>query len=144
MVALHHIAPEAAPAGERIFNELDVARIERVTRIERRSYPPELAAGFDVADIVAPREVPPDVITMNSLFELADAVSGQRSRLMLCYPKDAAAGKGYISVLSPAGGSLLGQRCGAQVAWQSPQGERQLATVVALLFQPEAAGDYTL
>jgi len=61
----------------------------------------------------------------------------------LCYPKDADAGLGFISVLSPVGSALLGRRVGDAARWQLPQGGARSARVAAILFQPEASGDYT-
>ena len=38
---------------------------------------------------------------------------------------------------------LLGQQVGSTVYWASPDGTRRMAEVDAILFQPEASGDYT-
>ena len=48
-----------------------------------------------------------------------------------------------ISVLSPVGAALLGLRVGDTARWTGPGGQRGSARVSALLFQPEASGDYT-
>jgi regulator of nucleoside diphosphate kinase len=45
--------------------------------------------------------------------------------------------------LTPVGASLLGLQVGAVARWQSPIGEPCAAEVLAILFQPEASGDYT-
>jgi regulator of nucleoside diphosphate kinase len=47
-----------------------------------------------------------------------------------------------VSVLSPIGLSLLGQQVGATARWESPDGTERMAEVEAILFQPEASGDY--
>ena len=39
--------------------------------------------------------------------------------------------------------SLLGLRVGGRAHWHTPQGEPRSARVTAILFQPEASGDYT-
>jgi regulator of nucleoside diphosphate kinase len=39
---------------------------------------------------------------------------------------------------------LLGQRVGSVVRWRTPAGDAKAAEVLALLFQPEDSGDYTL
>ncbi|EWS58029.1 Regulator of nucleoside diphosphate kinase [Methylibium sp. T29-B] len=49
-----------------------------------------------------------------------------------------------MSVLSPVGCSLLGLTVGAVARWSTPAGEARAAEVVALLFQPEASGDYAM
>jgi len=39
---------------------------------------------------------------------------------------------------------LLGLRVGDAAAWTGPDGHAETARVKALLFQPEASGDFTL
>lgn len=50
---------------------------------------------------------------------------------------------GFVSILSPIGLSLLGQQVGATIRWESPAGTERMAKLDAILFQPEASGDYT-
>jgi regulator of nucleoside diphosphate kinase len=40
--------------------------------------------------------------------------------------------------------SVLGLRVGAVAKWQTPGGEEGAAEVSAVLFQPEASGDYSI
>lgn len=70
------------------------------------------------------------------------ALNGERT-LTICYPGDAEPTLGFISVLSPVGASLLGLSVGATAHWHTPTGDVCTAEVAALLFQPEASGDYT-
>ena len=44
--------------------------------------------------------------------------------------------------MSPVGASLLGQTVGSVARWSTPAGDERAAEVVAILFQPEASGDY--
>ena len=74
---------------------------------------------------------------------LRSADDGTPCKLTLCYPDDAEPQFGFVSVLSPIGLSLLGHEVGATVSWQSPDGTERMAEVDAILFQPEASGDYT-
>jgi len=67
---------------------------------------------------------------------------GIKRKLTLCYPQDAEPQFGLVSVLSPIGLSLLGQQVGATARWESPDGTERVAEVEAILFQPEASGDY--
>ena len=68
----------------------------------------------------------------------------RRSACSTVIPQDAEPHLGFISVLSPVGASLLGLRVGSVARWQAPHGEECAAVVAAILFQPEASGDYTL
>lgn len=127
-------------AGERLLTELDHSRLNN---LRGGALPPELADSLDSLDLVPSREVPPDVVTMYSQLILEDLASGKRQKLTLCYPGDAEPHNGFISVLSPVGASLLGLRVGAVARWRTPNGDACEAVVAALLFQPEASGDYT-
>ncbi len=92
--------------------------------------------------VVAPQAIPPDVVTMYAQFVIHDERTDQRQTLVLCYPADAEPAKGFISVLSPAGLGLIGLPVGAQARWAGPGGEETVARIEAILFQPEATGDY--
>lgn len=130
---------------ERTLTELDHVRLLSLARRQR----PGVAAAaieplLDACNVVPSRQVRPDVVTMYSQVLLQDLASGLRSRLTLCYPADAEPAAGFVSVLSPVGCSLLGLTVGAVARWSTPSGEARSAEVVALLFQPEASGDYAM
>lgn len=132
---MHHKTAQ----GERLLTELDFTRL---SHLREGQLPPELAEALDTLDTVPPREIPSDVVTMYSQVIVEDLASRKRQKLTLCYPADAEPHMGFISVLSPVGASLLGQRLGSTVRWRTPNGEECAADIVELLFQPEASGDY--
>lgn len=138
---------EVLTYDERTLTELDHVRIGRLVRGPGEPLSPQLESSIDGildgADLVSPHQVAADVVTMYSQVELADVATGKRYPLTICYPSDAAPAKGWVSVLSPVGASLIGQRAGAIARWHSPHGEQHAAEVIAVLFQPEANGDYT-
>ncbi len=86
-----------------------------------------------------PQRVPDDVITMNSRFAVRDDRTGDILSYTLVYPEDEAPHEGQLSALSPMGMALYGARVGEEVCWMSSTGP-QVATVVELQYQPEAAG----
>lgn len=122
--------------GERLLTELDFARL---SKLGGGQLPDELSS----ADLVPSREIAPDVVTMYSQVEIAFVDTGLRQRVTLCYPADAEPVRGFVSVLSPIGSALLGLRAGDLAQWRLPSGEARAAEVTAILFQPEASGDYT-
>jgi regulator of nucleoside diphosphate kinase len=124
--------------GERTLTELDFVRLEKLAGPQ----PPALAALLDAADVLPAREVPADIVTMNSQVEVEDPATQQRQKITLCYPGDAQPGAGFVSVLSPIGIGLLGTKAGTLARWHMPNGADGAARVVAVLFQPEASGDY--
>jgi len=124
---------------ERQLTGLDVARLRRMAAAGAAS---QLAELLDEARVVDPRDVAADVVTMNARVEVEDLHTRRRQSLVVCYPRDAQPGAGLVSVLSPVGLALLGLQAGAVARWQTPDGEEHAAAVMAVPFQPEAAGDY--
>lgn len=131
------------PTLDRTLTELDHVRLVRMLQ-RLAAAPAPMGELLDLAHVVPSRAVEPDVVTMYSQVQLIDAASGARSTLTLCYPHDAEPAAGFVSVLSPVGRALLGLRVGDVAQWATPDGGMQSAEIVALLFQPEASGDYTL
>ncbi len=134
---------------ERLLTELDHVRLTNL--VHRRAHPAEasdpstgIAAVLENAEIVPSRQIEPDVVTMYTQVQLADAATAMRSKLTLCYPADADPHAGFVSVLSPVGAALIGLRIGAVAQWQEPGGRPRTARVAAILFQPESSGDYVL
>lgn len=95
------------------------------------------------ARVVAPREVPRDVVTMNSEVTFEDTASGVQRTVRVVYPEAADATRSWVSVLSPLGAALLGLCVGQEFDWRLPQKVRRVK-VVAVPYQPEASGDFAL
>ena len=132
---------------ERTLTELDHVRLLNLVRRDRRSdgsSAPRLAIEhvLDACAIVPSRQAPPDVVTMYSQIVMRDMATGQSSTLTLCYPVDAQPASGFVSVLSPVGASLLGLAAGSVARWSTPAGKERSGEILAILFQPEASGDY--
>ena len=101
-----------------------------------------LVKELERAVIVAPQNVPPDVVTMNSKVALLDLDTSERMEYVLALPKDANIDNGSISVLAPIGTAILGYAKGDVVEWPVPSGTRRIR-IEDILYQPEAAGHYT-
>lgn len=110
------------------------------------------ASGFDVdrldselarAQIIDQKEAPRSLVTMNSEVTYEDVKSGKRHTVRLVYPRDANVSKNRISVFAPIGSALLGLREGQEIEWTMPGGVRRIK-VVEVVYQPEAAGDWSL
>jgi regulator of nucleoside diphosphate kinase len=134
---------------ERTLTDLDHVRLTNLMRRDpgerlSPSTTQEIEDTLDACAVVPARNVSPDVVTMHSQLLLLDRASGEQKKLTLCYPADAEPAAGFISVLSPLGWSLLGLRTGQVAHWSTPAGDRRAAEVQAILFQPEASGDYSM
>jgi len=106
-----------------------------------REYLDQLEEELGRAELVNPKEIPADVITMRSKVSLKDLKSGQTVMYSLVFPSEANSNEGRISVLAPIGTALLGNRSGDVVESRVPSGLRRLK-VKEILYQPEAAGNY--
>ena len=132
-------------ARERVLTELDHVRLATLSGRgtgARRPASTGIDALLDEAHVVESRKVASDIVTMHSQVLLRFFDDGVRRLMTLCYPGDANARLGLVSVLSPIGLALIGQRVGASVRWESPDGGERVAEVEAIAFQPEASGDY--
>ena len=128
----------------RTLNELDHVRIAKLVDAGNPAHA-AVQALLDNADLVAPAEMAPDVVTMRSRVRVAEAAgaAGAPAReLTLAYPAEADAAQGQVSVLSPIGTALLGAKVGEVAHWTLPDGRAAALRVEALLFQPEASGEY--
>lgn len=126
-----------------IITTQDFERLQRVVNAANSSAAERLDAELARARLVAQTDIPSDVVTMNSDVVYEDAKSGERRSVRLVYPKDAEADRGWVSVLAPIGSALLGLRQGQEIDWPTPSGNRRLR-VVAVPYQPESSGDFTL
>jgi regulator of nucleoside diphosphate kinase len=108
-----------------------------------REYLNKLAAELDRAEIVDPKDIPANVITMRSTVRLKDLVSGEENTYSLVFPTEADFSQGKISVLAPIGTAILGYKSGDTIEWTVPSGLRRLK-VDKIIYQPEAAGHFDL
>jgi regulator of nucleoside diphosphate kinase len=97
-----------------------------------------LAEEIERATEIDPKEMPADVVTLNSTARVRDLESGELQTYTVVMPGEADYASGRISVLAPLGTALLGFRVGDEIEWEVPRGVRRLR-IDAVLFQPEAA-----
>ena len=122
------------------------ALVERVRdRNEREQFPyvTRLEEELEFAEVVPPKEIRPDVITMRSKVRLKDLDTGDKVEYSLVFPTEADSSEGKISILAPLGTAILGYKRGDTVEFQAPARLRRLK-VLDVLYQPESNGDYNL
>jgi regulator of nucleoside diphosphate kinase len=102
-----------------------------------------LQGELDRAHIVEPTAVPPDVVTMNSRVRLKDLETNEEKVYTLVFPSEANLEQQKISILAPIGTAILGYRVGDRVEWRVPGGLKNYR-IEEVLYQPEAAGQYSL
>ena len=117
---------------EKMVAEADALR--SAPRTESQALAKELRR----AVVVDPRDVPGDVITMNSRAEMLDLDTRETVTFTLVFPSQANIDEEKISVLAPIGAGMLGYRVGDEFEWQVPDGVRRMR-VTQIHYQPEAA-----
>ncbi|MDH1339432.1 nucleoside diphosphate kinase regulator [Ectopseudomonas oleovorans] len=125
------------------ITRLDLQRLERLLDSLDEFGPgaEALQAELDRAEVVGHDEVPAGVVTMNSRVHCREESSGKDYHLTLVYPQDAG-GEGKVSILAPVGSALLGLSVGQHIDWPVPGGKQLKLTLLAVEYQPEAAGEY--
>ena len=103
----------------------------------------ELEAELQEGMLVDSKNVPANVVTMNSRVELIDVDEKKPMIFTLTFPRDADIERGKLSVPSPVGTAILGHSEGDVIDWRVPAGYRRFK-IEKVLYQPEAAGDYHL
>ena len=132
-----------------IVSNLDSSRIrESIVRENAHNYliPKEismLVSEIKTARIVEPSQMPPDVVTMNSIVKLSYDNGCSTMTIQLVYPEEADIKSHKISIFAPIAIALLGSQIGSVIEWNVSQGNIQLK-IEEILYQPEAAGDYHL
>jgi regulator of nucleoside diphosphate kinase len=143
---------ESIEAMERrtiVITEYDMERlrqlIDEAKRLDRSPNPylDSLEVELSRAQLVAPEDVPPDVVTMNSKVRLKDLDTDEEMTVALVFPAEADIAQLRMSVLAPVGTAMLGYRIGDVFEWEVPDGVRKLR-IEEVIFQPEASGNYQL
>jgi regulator of nucleoside diphosphate kinase len=126
------------------ISSLDAERLESLLEaMSKSSFPGKAQLETELlrADILEPREMPSNVVTMNSTVRFKVLTSGEDFTYTLVYPKDMDANSNKISVLAPVGSALLGLSQGEEIEWPAPGGGVLKVRIEEVVFQPERAGE---
>jgi regulator of nucleoside diphosphate kinase len=122
------------------LNKLIVAYEESAESTHDSEYIDTLKIELAKAEIVDSKEMPTDVITMNSRVEIEDLGLKRLLEYTLVFPEEANSTDRKVSILAPLGTALIGYRVGDTIEFNAPAGIRRIR-VVKIIYQPEAAGD---
>ncbi|HOW54174.1 MAG TPA: nucleoside diphosphate kinase regulator [Syntrophorhabdaceae bacterium] len=114
-----------------IYNGNDAPYLER------------LEEELDSARIVDSKDIPHDVVTMNSIVRIKDLDTGEERTLTLVFPGKTDAAEKTISILAPVGTALIGYREGDAIEWRVPAGTKKFK-IIEIIYQPERLGNYDL
>jgi regulator of nucleoside diphosphate kinase len=136
---------EARPVSNRIVTIKDLIRLKDAIEHHRRSiaeYGTCLDAFRDELDrmeIVAPHDIPPDVVTLESRVRVRRVGNATGQVWTLTLPERSSLSAGRMSVLSPVGQSLVGARVG-DLRGVAVVNETWVLAIEEMLFQPEGVG----
>lgn len=124
------------------LSSLDFERIESLLEKHTAEFPGRAAleAELDRADVLEPKDMPANVVTMNSTVCFTLVESGKTNTLTLVYPKEMDGSSDKVSIFAPVGIALLGLAIGDEFQMPSPTGQVTVR-VDAITFQPESAGE---
>ncbi len=132
-----------------ILNRLDYLRIKK--RIEDAQKLRSIAGSeaesllneLESASIMEPGDIPPDVVTMNSVVRISFSGTEKQVQFQVVYPDQANFKENKISIFSPIATALIGYRIGDEIEWVVPGGLTKIK-IEDIIYQPEAAGDFHL
>lgn len=129
-----------------IISSLDIERIEALLdAMPANSFPGKatLEEELSRADIADPKDMPPDVVTMNSTVVFKELATNETYALTLVYPQDISKASEYqpISIFAPVGSALLGLSVGDSIEWPKPGGGVTQLHIDKIIYQPERAGE---
>lgn len=94
------------------------------------------------AQIVAPENVPADVVTMRSTVTFTVVSTGRTFTYTLVYPQDMDEAGEKLSILTPVGSALLGLSVGQEIEWPVADDKTTRIRIDSIAYQPEKAGDF--
>jgi len=133
----------------RIISKPDYQRLKpriEQAKINARVSPAQLMKlmrSVDGAILLDPVKIPADVVTMNSVVSLEYLHLGKHLDICLVYPEEADGTHNRISIFAPLATALLGCQRGTVASLPTPFGSVDVR-INQILYQPEAAGDFSL
>ncbi|WP_442505429.1 GreA/GreB family elongation factor [Novipirellula sp. SH528] len=108
-----------------------------------RAHLKELKSKLERATVVDSSEMLPDIVTMNSTFNLFDLDRNEADTFTLVYPEEACIAEGKLSILSPLGAEIFGLCVGESLTLHILNRETR-KRVDKMSFQPERVGAFDL
>lgn len=127
-----------------IISEQDLNRLETMLEHQQQltATMQHLEEELARATVVAPQDVPSNVVTMNArvLISLGDV--NEPTEVVLVYPHDFKGETNQVNVIAPIGAAILGLSEGQKIQWPQPDGQIMQVKIEKVLFQPEREGDF--
>ena len=127
-----------------IISEQDLHRLETMLEHQTVLTPTmkHLEDELARAEVVEPKNVPTDVVTMNAKVLITIAPATESTEITLVYPHDFKGEKGQVNIIAPIGAAILGLAEGQDIEWPQPDGHMMKVKIEKVLYQPEREGNY--
>lgn len=127
-----------------ILSKQDLNRLETMLDNQPKLTPTMMQLEDELAraEVVAPENVPANVVSMNARVLLNIAPSKTASEITLVYPHEFKGEKGQVNIVAPIGAAILGLAEGQSIEWPQPDGQMMKVTIEKVLYQPERDGNY--
>jgi len=128
------------------ITEYDMERLRSIIEIyggNDRSYLEQLEDELDKARVVDPKNIPDNVVTMNSIVRIKDLDTGEEETFTLVFPGKTNITEKAVSILAPIGTALIGYGEGDIIEWEVPAGTKRFQ-IMEVIYQPERLGNYDL
>ncbi len=129
ITVLDYIRLNKLVASSRKMKNIDLKNLEALEREISR------------AEKVESMRIAPEFITMNSVVQVMDEKTNKTWTIKIVYPDEADFKKGNVSILSPLGIALIGNKVGNTVQFDAPSGIVTIS-IQQIDYQPEASGEY--
>lgn len=132
-----------------IINKNDYTRIHQSINLAKQNNgikkdeAEKLMNELKSAKLVEPKDMPGNVVTMNSVVKIHFQNNKQKMQFKIVYPKDANLKENKISIFSAVASALIGYKVGDEIEWLLPSGMTKIV-IDEIIYQPEAAGDLDL
>lgn len=126
-------AQSAGPRPELILSAATLNRIESLAEGSMQRNPAmanRLLDELGRASIVAPDELPANVVAIGNAVTYRDESTGQERTVTLVFPEDADIDQQRVSVITPLGVALIGLSEGAAFYWDTRADQRRMLTVI--------------
>ena len=116
-----------------LITERDYLRIRHILSKTSSMDFENLEIEIERAKIIDEREVPLDLVRMNSTVKFMTLQDEKVNTLTLVFPEEANFAEGKISILAPLGSALIGLRVNQEINWMFPDGKTKTIKILEVL-----------
>ncbi|MEA9356413.1 nucleoside diphosphate kinase regulator [Bacteriovorax sp. PP10] len=116
-----------------LLTERDYLRIRHILSTQNSDDFENLEIEIERAKIIEEKEIPSDLVRMNTTVRFMTLQDEKEMKLTLVFPEDANFSEGKISILAPLGSALIGLRVNQEINWMFPDGKTKTIKILEVL-----------